>query len=75
LAEKYTSNTDLTEWTINLRPGVKFSDGTAMTAKDVVATFGAQWDVKNPLHVGNTGNFDYWTYLFTAFLNAPPPTN
>jgi len=76
LAEKYTSNTDLTEWTINLRPGVKFSDGTALTAKDVVATFAAQWDVKNPLHVGNTGNFDYWTYLFTAFLNAPPaPTN
>jgi ABC-type transport system substrate-binding protein len=75
LAEKYESNADLTEWTINLRPGVKFSDGTALNATDVVATFAAQWDVNNPLHVGNTGNFDYWTYLFTAFLNAPPPSN
>lgn len=75
LAESYTPNTDLTEWTIKLRSGVKFSDGSPLSAKDVVATYAAQWDAKNPLHVGNTGNFDYWTYLFTAFLNAPPPSN
>lgn len=73
LAETYTPNADLTEWTIKLRAGAKFSDNSAVTAKDVVATFAAQWDAKNPLHVGNTGNFDYWTYLFTTFLNAPPP--
>jgi ABC-type transport system substrate-binding protein len=72
LAEKYEANTDLTEWTITLRSGVKFSDETPLTAKDVVATYAAQWDAANPLHTGNTGNFDYWTYLFTAFLNAPP---
>ena len=55
-------------------PGVKFSDGTPLTAKDVVATYAVQWDVANKLHVGNTGNFDYWTGPFGAFLNAPPPT-
>jgi ABC-type transport system substrate-binding protein len=51
---------------------VKFSDDTPLTAKDVVATYAIQWDAAHPLHTGNTGNFDYWTYLFTAFLNAPP---
>ncbi len=73
LAESYTSNTDLTEWTVKLRPNVKFSDDTPLTARDVVATYAVQWDAKHPLHVGNTGNFDYWTYLFAKFLNAPPP--
>jgi ABC-type transport system substrate-binding protein len=72
LAESYEANDDLTEWTVKLRPNLKFSDESPLTARDVVATYAAQWDVKNPLHVGNTGNFDYWTYLFTAFLNAPP---
>jgi peptide/nickel transport system substrate-binding protein len=73
LAESYEGNTDATEWTVKLRPNLKFSDDTPLTAKDVVATFAVQWDAKHPLHVGNTGNFDYWTYLFTQFLNAPPP--
>ncbi len=45
-----------------------------ITAEDVVATYAVQWDAANPLHVGNTGNFDYWTYLFTAFLNPKPAT-
>lgn len=73
LAQSYEPNADLTQWTIRLRPGVKFSDNTTMTARDVVATYAAQWDAKHPLHKGRTGNFDYWTYLFTQFLNPPPP--
>lgn len=73
LAESYTPNTALTEWTVVLRPNVKFSDSTPMTANDVVMTYAVQWDAAHPLHVGNKGNFDYWTYLFTQFLNAPPP--
>jgi peptide/nickel transport system substrate-binding protein len=74
LAEKYTPNTELTEWTFNLRQGIKFSDGTPLTAKDVVMSYAVQWDVANKLHVGNTGNFDYWTSLFAAFLNPKPAT-
>lgn len=70
LAADYKANADLTEWTVMLKPGLKFSDGSALTADDVVATYAVQWDASNPLHVGNTGSFDYWTYLFTAFLNA-----
>ena len=73
LAASYESNTDLTEWTIKLKPNAKFSDGTTVTARDVVATYAVQWDAKHPLHKGRAGNFDYWTYLFTAFLNPPPP--
>lgn len=74
LAEMPTANADLTEWTVTLKDGVKFSDGTAVTAKDVVLTYAVQWDKKHKLHVGNTGNFDYWSGLFGAFLEVPPAT-
>lgn len=72
LADTYTPNADLTEWTFHLRQGAKFSDGTPVTAGDVVMTYGVEWDAGNKLHVGNTGNFDYWSSLFAAFLNAKP---
>lgn len=39
LAESWSPNDDSTVWTFKLRPGVRFSDGTPMTAADVVATF------------------------------------
>ena len=71
LAESYEPNADLTEWTFHLRKGVKFHDGSTLTANDVVATLDLQWDAKNPLHKGNTGAFDYWSGLFGKFLNAP----
>jgi len=73
LATGCTANTDLTVWTCTLRPGAKFSDGTAVTANDVVATYAVQWDAADPLHVGSTGNFDYWSAFFGGFLNPPPP--
>jgi ABC-type transport system substrate-binding protein len=73
LADMPTANADLTEWTFKLHPGVKFSDGTPLTASDVVTTYAVQWDAANKLHVGHTGTFDYWTILFTQFLNPPPP--
>jgi hypothetical protein len=39
-----------------------------------VATYAVQWDAAHPLHVGQHRQLDYWTYLFTAFLNPPPAT-
>jgi len=73
LAEKCVPNTDATEWTCTLRKDVKFSDGTAFTANDVVTTFGIMWDAKNPLRKGNTGAFQYWKDFFgPKTLNAPP---
>jgi ABC-type transport system substrate-binding protein len=71
LAEKATSNADLTEWTFNLRKGVKFHNGADLDANDVVATYVAQWDAKSPNHKGNTGVFEYFGGLFGAMLNKP----
>jgi ABC-type transport system substrate-binding protein len=70
-AESYKANADLTEWTFTLRKNVKFSDGTAMDANDVVQTFLVQWDAKNPMHKGNTGVFEYFSGYFAKQLNAP----
>lgn len=39
LALSATPSDDLTTWTVKLRPGQKFSDGSDLTSKDVVATF------------------------------------
>jgi peptide/nickel transport system substrate-binding protein len=47
LAESWTSNADASEWTFKIKSGVKFNDGTPMTAKDVAATFNRLADPKN----------------------------
>jgi len=70
-AESYEVNADLTEWTFKLRENNKFSDGTAMDANDVVQTFVVQWDASHPLHVGNTGVFEYFSGYFGKKLNEP----
>jgi peptide/nickel transport system substrate-binding protein len=36
LAESLSSNADFTQWTLKLRPGVKFTDGTTLDAEAVV---------------------------------------
>jgi peptide/nickel transport system substrate-binding protein len=47
LAESWTSNADATEWTFKIRQGVKFNDGTPMTAKDVAASINRMADPDN----------------------------
>jgi ABC-type transport system substrate-binding protein len=71
LATSCDPNTDGTVWTCKLRDGVKFQDGSAFGADDVVASFAAQWDTKNKNHVGNAGTFDYFPALWGGFLNPP----
>lgn len=46
LAESFESNSDATQWSFKIREGVKFHDGTTMTAEDVVATFKRHSDEK-----------------------------
>jgi peptide/nickel transport system substrate-binding protein len=47
LATSWKPNADGSVWTFNLRPGVKFHNGAALTADDVVYTFQQLSDPKN----------------------------
>ncbi len=69
LATSYEASPDATTWTFHLRQGVKFSDGSAFDANDVVANFDAWWDAKSPDHKGRTGDWTYFTAFFGAQLN------
>ena len=70
LATACTSNADATVWTCTLREGVSFHDGSTFDANDVVASWAAGIDARNPLHVGNTGAFEYYSYLWEAVIPA-----
>lgn len=73
LATSCDPNKDLTVWTCHLRSGVKFHDGSTLTANDVVESLYVQWDASSPLHVGNAEGFYYMANLF-GLINVPPPT-
>jgi ABC-type transport system substrate-binding protein len=72
LATECVSNEDGSQWTCTLREGVTFHDGSTLDANDVVTSYAASWDALNPLHVGNTGQFSYFSALWGR-LNPPPP--
>jgi peptide/nickel transport system substrate-binding protein len=42
LLDKWEANAEVTEWTLHLQQGIKFNDGAAFTADDVVFNF-QQW--------------------------------
>lgn len=71
LATECTGNDDATVWTCTLREGVLFHDGSHLDANDVVASWAAGIDAANANHVGNTGGFDYFSYLWDGLINAP----
>ncbi len=71
LAESCEPNEDGTVWTCTLQPGVTFHDGSALDANDVVRSWGVGIDAADPLHVGNTGGFEYYAYLWGGLMNAP----
>jgi ABC-type transport system substrate-binding protein len=61
-------------WTCALREGVTFHDGSTVDANDVVASWSVGLDAANPLHVGNTGVFEYFAYLWGSLMNPAPAT-
>ncbi len=69
LAEECTANEDLTVYTCTLREGVKFHDGSDFDSADVIASWGAGIDASNPNHVGNTGSWEYYSYLWDGLMN------
>lgn len=71
LADKCEPSSDGLTWTCTLHQGVTFQDGAAFDANDVVATFAANIDVKNPNHKGNSGDYYYSYTLWGSLLNAP----
>jgi len=70
LATECVPNEDTSLWTCSLREGVVFHDGSTFDANDVVASWAVGLDAANPLHVGNTGGFDYFAYLWDGLINA-----
>jgi peptide/nickel transport system substrate-binding protein len=70
LATECSANDDATQWVCSLRKGVKFHDGSSFDANDVVASWAAGIDAKNPNHKGNTGAFEYYSYLWDGLMNA-----
>jgi ABC-type transport system substrate-binding protein len=73
LATECVSNEDGSEWTCTLREGVTFHDGSEFDSTDVVTSFAAGIDGASPLHVGNSGAFEYYGYLWDSLINPPPP--
>ncbi len=71
LADSWSSNASMTEWTFMLRYDVAFKNGALLDANDVVATFAAQADAGNPNHRPEV-NYDYYRRFFGNFLNAQP---
>jgi peptide/nickel transport system substrate-binding protein len=55
IAESWKASNGAKSWTFNIRKGVKFHDGTELTADDVVYSFKAHLDPKNIS--GQQGNF------------------
>lgn len=69
LATHYDVNEDATEWTFYLQEGIKFHDGSTLDANDVVRSLEAGMNAASPYHIGNTGAFEYSSYLFDALMN------
>jgi len=47
LAEEYSANADSSEWTFKLRKGVKFHDGSPLTADDVIYSMNRHYGEKS----------------------------
>jgi ABC-type transport system substrate-binding protein len=72
LATGCEANADATEFTCTLREGVHFHDGSMLDANDVVVSWAAGLDAASEYHVGNTGAFDYYAYLWDGLMNDVP---
>lgn len=69
LATELTANESLDVWTIKLREGVTFHDGTPFNADAVIFNFEAWRNTDNPLHF-ESQVYEYFEYQFGGFDDA-----
>jgi oligopeptide transport system substrate-binding protein len=72
-AEKWESNTDATKFTFHLRDGLKYSDGTPLTAQDFVSAVYRSLDPR-----GTIGDYQGTFFMIKgadAILNTAIPTD
>ncbi len=72
VATECTANEDSTVWTCSIREGVTFHDGSKLDANDVIASWAAGIDAANPNHVGRSGAWEYYSYLWDGLMNEAP---
>ena len=65
-AEACTANDDSTEWTCELRQGVKFHDGTDFNADAVIFNFDRWKNTADPTHF-ESQVFEYYEYMWFGF--------
>ncbi len=74
LATDYSVSDDGLVWTINLREGVKFHDGTPFNADAVVFNFERQWKTDHPFHF-ESEVYAYYEYMWGGFDDDSIITN
>ncbi|MDB5998733.1 MAG: dppA, partial [Rhizobacter sp.] len=74
MVQSYTSSKDGKEWSFTLRPGLKFSDGSAVTSADAVASI-QRWTARDSLGRTMTAAGAEWKVVnastFTLTLKEP----
>ena len=71
LANACVPDENLIVWTCTLRDGIRFHDGAALDANDVVLSYAIRWDAAHPLHRGRQGAFQAFVDRFGGFLHPP----
>jgi len=72
LAESWTVSDDGKAYAFKLRNGVKFHDGTPLTAEAAVWSFHRQLDAKHPAHFASA-KFEYWGAMYSMVESVAAP--
>jgi len=71
LAASWFSSADGKVWTFRLRQGIRFQDGTELTAEAVKFNVERWWDPKNPTRIDAAARYEIWPELFGGFKGDP----
>src|SRR5674476_792574 len=62
MVEKYSTSKDGKDWSFTLRPGLKFSDGSAVTSADAVASI-QRWSTRDTFGAAMKTAGAQWTVI------------